>query len=72
MRILKPEVVKDREEKILRMIIQEFVENRKPVGSELVAQKGLKGVSSATIRNIMNITAHTTIIPLLILLTILA
>jgi len=53
MRILKPEVVKDREEKILRMIIQEFVENRKPVGSELVAKKGLKGVSSATIRNIM-------------------
>lgn len=53
MRILKPEIAKDREEKILRMIVQEFVESRKPVGSELVAQKGLSGVSSATIRNIM-------------------
>jgi heat-inducible transcriptional repressor len=53
MRILKPEIAKEREEKILRMIIQEFVETRKPVGSELVAQKGLPGVSSATIRNAM-------------------
>ncbi|MDR0645884.1 MAG: heat-inducible transcriptional repressor HrcA [Elusimicrobiota bacterium] len=53
MRILKPEIVKEREEKILRMVIQEFVETRKPVGSELVAQKGLPGVSSATIRNTM-------------------
>ncbi|MDR0953619.1 MAG: heat-inducible transcriptional repressor HrcA [Elusimicrobiota bacterium] len=53
MRILKPEIAKEREEKILRMIIQEFVESRKPVGSELVSQKGLPGVSSATIRNTM-------------------
>ena len=53
MRILKPEIAKEREEKILRMIIQEFAETRKPVGSELVAQKGLPGVSSATIRNTM-------------------
>lgn len=53
MRILRPEIARDREEKILRMIIQEFVETRKPVGSELVAQKGLPGVSSATIRNTM-------------------
>lgn len=53
MRILKPEIAKEREEKILRIIIQEFAETRKPVGSELVAQKGLQGVSSATIRNTM-------------------
>ncbi len=53
MRILKPEIAKEREEKILRMVIQEYVETRKPVGSELVAQKGLPGVSSATIRNTM-------------------
>ena len=51
MRILKPEIAKEREEKILRMVIQEYVETRKPLGSELVAQKGLPGVSSATIRN---------------------
>jgi heat shock gene repressor HrcA len=53
MRVLKPEVAREREEKILRMIIQEYVETRKPVGSELVAKKGLPGVSSATIRNAM-------------------
>jgi len=53
MRILKPEIAKEREEKILRMIIQEYVQTRKPVGSELVAQKGLPDVSSATIRNTM-------------------
>lgn len=53
MRILKPEIAKEREEKILRMVIQEYAETRKPVGSELVAQKGLPGVSSATIRNTM-------------------
>ncbi len=53
MRILRPEIAKEREEKILRMIVQEYVETRKPVGSELVAKKGLPNVSSATIRNIM-------------------
>jgi heat-inducible transcriptional repressor len=53
MRTVKPEIVKEREEKILRMIVREFVETHKPIGSELVAQKGLPGVSSATIRNIM-------------------
>lgn len=53
MRVLKPEIAKEREEKILRMIIQEYVQTKRPVGSELVAQKALAGLSSATIRNTM-------------------
>lgn len=53
MRILKPEVAKEREEKILRWIVEQFAATRRPVGSELVAQNALPGVSSATIRNIM-------------------
>ena len=53
MRILRPEVAKERKEKILRWVVQQFVENRRPVGSQLIASSALKDVSSATIRNIM-------------------
>lgn len=53
MRILKPEVAKDRKEKILRWVVQEFVESRRAVGSQAIAESALPGVSSATIRNIM-------------------
>jgi heat-inducible transcriptional repressor len=53
MRILKPEIAKEREEKLLRWVIEQFVDTRRPIGSELVAKKALKGISSATIRNIM-------------------
>ncbi|ACC97668.1 Heat-inducible transcription repressor HrcA [Elusimicrobium minutum Pei191] len=53
MRILKPEVAQEREEKLLRWVIQKFVETRRPIGSELVAKHALPGISSATIRNIM-------------------
>ena len=53
MRILKPEVAKQREDKILRLIIEEFVKTKKPIGSELISQKGMQDISSATIRNIM-------------------
>ena len=53
MRILKPEVAKERKEKILRWVVQQFVENRRPVGSQLIASSALKDISSATIRNIM-------------------
>ncbi|MGB2578476.1 heat-inducible transcriptional repressor [Elusimicrobium simillimum] len=53
MRILRPEVAKEREEKLLRWVIQEFVETRRPIGSELIAKHALPGISSATIRNIM-------------------
>lgn len=53
MRILKPEVAKEREETILRWVVEQFASTRRPVGSALVAQEALPGVSSATIRNIM-------------------
>ncbi|WP_424245729.1 heat-inducible transcriptional repressor [Elusimicrobium posterum] len=53
MRILKPEVAKEREEKLLRWVIQAFVDTRRPIGSELIAKHALPGISSATIRNIM-------------------
>ena len=53
MRILKPEVAKARKEKILRWVIQQYVETRRPVGSQMIATEALPDVSSATIRNIM-------------------
>ncbi len=53
MRILKPEVAKARKEKILRWVVQQYVETRRPVGSQQIASSALPDVSSATIRNIM-------------------
>ena len=53
MRILKPEVAKARKEKILRWVVQQYVETRRPIGSQMLADGALKDVSSATIRNIM-------------------
>jgi len=53
MRILKPEVAKARKEKILRWVVQQYVETRRPVGSQMIADGALQDVSSATIRNIM-------------------
>ena len=53
MRILRPEVAKARKEKILRWVVQQYVETRRPVGSQMIADGVLKDVSSATIRNIM-------------------
>lgn len=53
MRILKPEVAKARKEKILRWVVQQYVETRRPIGSQLIASSALPDVSSATIRNIM-------------------
>lgn len=53
MRILKPEVAKARKEKILRWVIQQYVETRRPIGSQMIAKGALQDVSSATIRNIL-------------------
>lgn len=53
MRILKPEVAKARKEKILRWVVQQYVETRRPVGSQMIADGALQDVSSATVRNIM-------------------
>jgi heat-inducible transcriptional repressor len=40
----------DRQQKVLAFVVQEYVENAQPVGSETLRRRGL-GVSSATIRN---------------------
>ena len=53
MSILKPEIAIARKEKILRWVVQQFVETRRPVGSQMIAEGALQDVSSATIRNIM-------------------
>ncbi|MFA5162822.1 MAG: heat-inducible transcriptional repressor HrcA [Elusimicrobiales bacterium] len=53
MRILKPETAKEREDKILRWIVQEFAQTKRPVSSDMIAKKAKMGVSSATVRNIM-------------------
>lgn len=53
MRVLKPEIAMERERRILRWVIQEFVQNRRPVASETVAGQCGLGVSSATVRGIM-------------------
>jgi len=51
--VLKPETAKERQEAILRWIIQQHVETRRPVASETVAKKSGLKLSSATIRNAM-------------------
>ena len=53
MRILKPEIAKARKEKILRWIVQQYVETRRPIGSQMITQGALQEVSSATVRNIL-------------------
>ena len=40
-----------RRKQVLRIVIQEYVENAQPVGSQSIAQKYDLGVSAATIRN---------------------
>ncbi|MDD4003733.1 MAG: heat-inducible transcriptional repressor HrcA [Elusimicrobiaceae bacterium] len=53
MRVLKPEIAIERERRILRWVIQDFVQHRRPVASEQVACRCGLGVSSATVRGIM-------------------
>ncbi len=53
MSVLKPEIAAERERRILRWVIQEFVQHRRPVASEAVAGRCGLGVSSATVRSIM-------------------
>lgn len=43
----------DRKLAVLRAIVEDFVETNEPVGSKVVAQRHVPGVSSATIRNDM-------------------
>jgi heat-inducible transcriptional repressor len=53
MRVLKPEIAKDRKEKILNWVVGHYVNTGKPISSDIIAAKGGFNVSSATIRNIL-------------------
>ncbi len=44
----------DRKRRILKAIVDEYVENAEPVGSKVIAERGRIDVSSATIRNEMS------------------
>lgn len=45
--------MESRKDNLLRIIVEEHIENANPVGSSLVVEKYLPGLSSATIRNEM-------------------
>ncbi len=42
-----------RQEKLLKLIVEKYIETAEPVGSKLLAEKGGLGVSGATLRNDM-------------------
>ena len=44
----------DRKRRILKAIIDEYIENAEPVGSKIIAARGRLDVSPATIRNEMS------------------
>ena len=44
----------DRKKRILKAVIDEYIENAEPVGSKIIASRGRLDVSSATIRNEMS------------------
>jgi len=53
MRILKPEVAKNRKRQILNWVVYNYVNTGRPVSSDLIASEASLKVSSATIRNIL-------------------
>ncbi len=48
------EKLNEREEKILKIVVDEYTANSEPVGSRSVSKKGLINLSPASIRNIMS------------------
>lgn len=53
MRILKPEVAKQRKEKILNWLVYQYITTGKPISSNDIFSSKLFGLSPATIRNIL-------------------
>lgn len=53
MRILDPEVAKERRNSLLSWIIHHYMRTSKPISSQLIAQESGLKLSSATIRNIL-------------------
>src|SRR5690348_16824332 len=53
MRQLKPEVAAQRKKDLLEWVIQYFIKTSRPVSSSMIAEEGGLGLSSATIRNML-------------------
>ncbi|MEW6012790.1 MAG: heat-inducible transcriptional repressor HrcA [Elusimicrobiota bacterium] len=53
MRILKPEVAKERKDKILNWLIYNYISNGKPVSSKEIFESKIFNISPASIRNIL-------------------
>lgn len=53
MRQLKPEVVEQRKKNLLQWVIHYYIKTSKPVSSSVIASEAGLGLSSATIRNIL-------------------
>jgi len=51
---MSPDVLTDRERKVLEAVVQSYVETAEPVGSRILARRFGLGVSAATIRNAMS------------------
>src|SRR5438132_13517418 len=53
MRVLAPEVAKERKRSLLSWIIHHYIKTSKPISSQLVAKDAEFKLSSATIRNVL-------------------
>lgn len=53
MRVLKPEIAKERKDKILNWVVYNYIVTGKPVSSDVICKEGKFNLSSATIRNIL-------------------
>ena len=53
MRVLKPEIARERKENILNWVVYKYVTTGKPISSEVISENGDFNVSSATIRSIL-------------------
>lgn len=51
MRALKTEDVEDRKKKVLQSVIHRYIKSARPVGSKMLSELGVLGLSPATIRN---------------------
>lgn len=51
---MSPDILTDRERKVLEAVVQSYVETAEPVGSRVLARRFGLGVSAATIRNAMS------------------
>ncbi|MBI4056538.1 MAG: heat-inducible transcription repressor HrcA [Elusimicrobia bacterium] len=53
MRILDPQVAKERKQQLLEWVIHRYIHSSQPIGSQVIAEKGGFGLSSATLRHVL-------------------